>query len=197
MKTYVNTSLIDAHNAQMQLEQMEGVRMKRAGTMELYGKFFLICAAGLALIMIAFGIMTWLMSPAPAVEGDEHLHTYDISEVVIHNGELVAGDTELRASPDRAVEVSNTAGTPQGGTISESLAQIQSGLAAEQGVADGTTNQIERDVELGVSSARALAGKTESDDSKVESSNAPASPAEAMSEQTLPGDQFVVSEPCA
>jgi len=26
MKTYVNTSLIDAHNAQMQLEQLEGVR---------------------------------------------------------------------------------------------------------------------------------------------------------------------------
>lgn len=192
MKTYVNTSLIDAHNAQMQLEQMEGVRLKRAGTMELYGKFFLICAAGLALIMIAFGVMTWLMSPAPAVEGDEHLHTYDISEVVIHNGELVAGDAELRVSPDRVVEVSSTVGTTQGGTISESLAQIQSGLAAEQGVADGAANQIERDVEQGVSAARSLAGKKEIDESAVESSTAPASSAKAASEQTLPGDQFVV-----
>ena len=30
MRTYVNTSLIDAHNAQMQLEQMEIVRFQRA-----------------------------------------------------------------------------------------------------------------------------------------------------------------------
>lgn len=192
MKTYVNTSLIDAHNAQMQLEQIEGVRLKRAGTMELYGKFFLICAAGLALIMIAFGAMTWLMSPAPAVEGDEHLHTYDISEVVIHNGEHFASNAQLRGSPDRVVEVSTTVGPKQGGTISESLAQIQSGLASEEGVADGTTSQIERDVEESVSVARSLAVKKEIDESAVESSAVSASSAEAASEQTLPGDQFVV-----
>ena len=60
MKTYVNTSLIDAHNAQMQLEQLEGVRLRRAGALEVYGKFFLICAAGIATLMIAFGIMIWL-----------------------------------------------------------------------------------------------------------------------------------------
>ena len=83
MKTYVNTSLIDAHNAQMQLEQLEGVRLRRAGALEVYGKFLLICAAGIATLMIGFGIMKWLMMPPAVAPADEYITTYEISEVNI------------------------------------------------------------------------------------------------------------------
>ena len=41
MKTYVNTSLIEAHNAQMQLEQLEGVRLQRH-QLQYFVQFFFL-----------------------------------------------------------------------------------------------------------------------------------------------------------
>lgn len=189
MKTYVNTSLIDAHNAQMQLEQLEGVRLQRAGTMEVYGKFLLICAAGLALLMIGFGIMMWLMTPKPTPVADKYSTNYDISEVVIHNADSDEPSALLRDSAGGVVELSNTesiTGTP---SISDSLQQIQSGLADEKLDTTGSSSQIERDVEVGVSAARSLEGKTEARESAVDSLTIDA---DSPSEQTMPGDQFVV-----
>ena len=114
MKTYVNTSLIEAHNAQMQLEQLEGVRLQRAGTLEVYGKFLLICAASLSLLLVGFGLMMWLMAPPPAQVGDQYSNSYDIAEMVIQR-DAIEGSSDLEAS-----ETSST--------ISESLSEIQRNL---------------------------------------------------------------------
>jgi hypothetical protein len=192
MRTYVNTSLIDAHNAQMQLEQMESVRFQRAGTMEVYGKFLLICAAGLALLMIGFGIMMWLMTPEPTPVADEYSTNYDISEVVIHNADNGEAKVQLTDSAGEALELSSTDNAAGAPSIAESLRQIQSGLSEEQEDTAGSLSQIERDVELGVSAARSLEGKTEAAESAVESPTTAAASTDASSEQTMPGDQFVV-----
>lgn len=115
MKTYVNTSLIDAHNAQMQLEQLEGVRLRRAGALEVYGKFLLICAVGIATLMIGFGIMMWLMTPPEVAPADEYITTYEISEVNIEGN---AGDISELDIPGN--------GSP---SISDSLSEIQNNLS--------------------------------------------------------------------
>ena len=113
MKTYVNTSLIDAHNAQMQLEQLEGVRLRRAGALEVYGKFLLVCAADIATLMVGFGIMMWLMMPPAAVApADEYINTYEISEVNIKGN---ASDSDIPGN-----------GSP---SISDSLSEIQNNLS--------------------------------------------------------------------
>ncbi len=132
MKTYVNTSLIEAHNAQMRLEQLEGVRLQRAGTLEVYGKFLLICAAGLSLLLVGFGLMMWLMTPPPAQVGDQYTNSYDIAEMVIQR-DAIEGSSDLEAS-----ETSST--------ISESLSEIQRNLTVneESGEFDSETiNDIE------------------------------------------------------
>ena len=117
MKTYINTSLIDAHNAQMQLEQLEGVRLHRAGTLEVFGKFLLICAASLSLLLVGFGIMIWLMASPPAPVGDQNTYSYDIAEMVIQRDAMEgSSDHELRVNSP---------------TISESLSEIQSSASGE------------------------------------------------------------------
>jgi hypothetical protein len=115
MKTYVNTSLIEAHNAQMQLEQLEGVRLHRAGTLEVYGKFLLICAASLSLLLVGFGLMMWLIAPPPAQVGDQYTNSYDIAEMVIQR-DAIKESSDLEAG----------ATSP---TISESLSEIQRNLS--------------------------------------------------------------------
>ena len=115
MKTYVNTSLIDAHNAQMQLEQLEGVRLRRADALEVYGKFLLICAAGVATLMIGFGIMIWLMNPPAAPVTDEYIQNYEISELNIKGN----------ASDISTSDVART----DSFSISESLSEIQNNLS--------------------------------------------------------------------
>lgn len=115
MKTYVNTSLIDAHNAQMQLEQLEGVRLRRAGALEVYGKFLLICAAGIATLMIGFGIMMWLMTPTAVAPADEYVTTYEISEVNIKGNTSDISDSDIPGN-----------GSP---SISDSLSEIQNNLS--------------------------------------------------------------------
>lgn len=127
MNTYVNTSLIDAHNAQMQLEQLEGVRLHRAGTLEVYGKFLLICAASLSLLLVGFGLMIWLMAPPAAAVGDQYTNSYEIAEMVIQRDSM-EGSNDLEAS-----------GTSP--TISESLSEIQRNLSVsdESGGFDSET----------------------------------------------------------
>lgn len=115
MKTYVNTSLIDAHNAQMQLEQLEGVRLRRAGALEVYGKFLLVCAAGIATLMIGFGIMMWLMMPPAVAPADEYITTYEISEVNIKGNASDISDSDIPGN-----------GSP---SISDSLSEIQNNLS--------------------------------------------------------------------
>ena len=135
MKTYVNTTLIDTHNAQMQLEQLEGVRLRRAGIFDVYGKFLMICAAGIATVMIGFGIMMWLMTPPVAPLGDEYITTYEISEVNIKGNASDISDSDIPGN-----------GSP---SISESLSEIQNNLekvdkqTSESGVnpdVEGTDN---------------------------------------------------------
>ena len=115
MKTYVNTSLIDAHNAQMQLEQLEGVRLRRAGALEVYGKFLLVCAAGIATLMIGFGVMMWLMMPPAVAPADEYITTYEISEVNIKGNASDISDSDIPGN-----------GSP---SISDSLSEIQNNLS--------------------------------------------------------------------
>ena len=115
MKTYVNTSLIDAHNAQMQLEQLEGVRLRRAGALEVHGKFLLICEAGTATLMIGFGIMMWLMMPPAVAPADEYITTYEISEVNIKGNASDISDSDISGN-----------GSP---SISDSLSEIQNNLS--------------------------------------------------------------------
>lgn len=123
MKTYVNTSLIDAHNAQMQLEQLEGVRLRRAGALEVYGKFLLIFAAGIATLMIGFGIMMWLTTPPAVAPADEYITTYEISEVNIKGNTSDISDSDIPGN-----------GSP---SISDSLSEIQNNLS----YVDAETNQ--------------------------------------------------------
>lgn len=188
MKTYVNTSLIDAHNAQMQLEQMEGVRFQRAGTMEVYGKFLLTCAAGLALLMVGFGIMMWFMTPAPAPLADEYSTNYDISEVVIHNAEPSAPALQVTGSPGDAAESGGTAEISGGPSISDSLTQIQASLpeaGGDQAIGADAINQAVTD---GVAAARAISQAKSNEGSDAEIS----SKLESDQTQGLPSDEFVV-----
>ena len=114
MKTYINPALIDAHNVQLQLEQLEGVKLKRLGVFEAYGRFLLICAAGVATLMVGFGLMMWLMTPPVAALGDEYITTYEIAEVVVSQDDrgISQAETSARAVP----------------SISESLSEIHSNI---------------------------------------------------------------------
>ena len=134
MKTYVNTTLIDTHNAQMQLEQLEGVRLRRAGIFDVYGKFLMICAAGIATVMIGFGIMMWLMTPPVAPLGDEYITTYEISEVNIKGNASDISDSDIPGN-----------GSP---SISESLSEIQNNLEKvdKQTSESGVNPDVEDDV---------------------------------------------------
>ena len=114
MKTYINPALIDAHNAQLQLEQLEGVKLKRLGVFEAYGRFLLICAAGVATLMVGFGLMMWLMTPPVAAPGDEYITTYEIAEVVVRQDD-----------PDIFQAETSAGGLP---SISESLSEIHSNI---------------------------------------------------------------------
>lgn len=195
MKTYVNTSLIDAHNAQMQLEQIEGVRFQRAGTMEVYGKFLLICAAGLALLMIGFGIMIWLMTPEPAPVADEYSTNYDISDVVIHNA--VPGETrgKLTDSAGEAAELSSTGYIPGVPSISESLVQIQSSLSEASNNEKSADDHINLAVADEVAAARSASSAEDSIQSRSELSTGEVESSDSSTTnqaQSLPGDEFVV-----
>ena len=114
MKTYINPALIDAHNAQLQLEQLEGVKLKRLEVFEAYGRFLLICAAGVATLMVGFGLMMWLMTPPVAAQGDEYITTYEIAEVIVRQDDPEIFQTETSAG-----------GLP---SISESLSEIHSNI---------------------------------------------------------------------
>ena len=110
MKTYVNESLMDSHNAQMRLEQLEKVRFQRASSLEIYSRFIAITALGIFLIMFGFGLMYWLMQPTPAPVAAQHFHTYEAESYVSETSGPAADEPR---------------------SISESLTEIQSGIVEE------------------------------------------------------------------
>jgi hypothetical protein len=140
MKTYINPALIDAHNAQLQLEQLEGVKLKRLGVFEAYGRFLLICAAGVATLMVGFGLMMWLMTPPVAAQGDEYITTYEIAEVIVRQDEPEIFQTETSAG-----------GLP---SISESLSEIHSNITrtdrdkTERATTPDITSQFDTNTEV-------------------------------------------------
>ena len=81
MKTYVNTSLIDAHNAQMQLEQLK--EFAYVEPVPWRSMESCLSAQRYPTLMVGFGIMMWLMMPPAVAPADEYINTYEISEVNI------------------------------------------------------------------------------------------------------------------
>ena len=118
----------------MQLEQLEGVRLRRAGALEVYGKFLLICAAGIATLMIGFGIMMWLMTPTAVAPADEYVTTYEISEVNIRGNASDISDSDISGN-----------GSP---SISDSLSEIQNNLSHEH--TETSESAVTSEVEDGV-----------------------------------------------
>ena len=82
MKTYINPALIDAHNAQLQLEQLEGVKLKRLGVLRSW-KVLAYLRGWRRHFDGGFGLMMWLMTPPVAAQGDEYITTYEIAEVIV------------------------------------------------------------------------------------------------------------------
>ena len=197
MKTYVNTSLIDAHNAQMQLEQMENIRFKRAGTMEVYGKFLLICSASLALLMFGWGVMMWFMSPAPAPVTDEHIYNYEISEVFVQGTNSKGMNAKARDKNSRSIdfpEVKAVGNSASGASsLSESLAEIQDNL---------TDTDTEIDNEVFAENTEQSLNKSQTSTSEenigidtIETSKESFNPPEGDTNkdaQSVPSDKFVV-----
>lgn len=191
MKTYVNTSLMDAHNAQMQLEQIENIRLKRAGTMEVYGKFLLICSSSLALLMFGFGVMVWLMSPAPAPANNEYVHTYEISEVVVHNADSGITTAEVTDENGNPIDFPGVAAdsTSTAPSLSDSLAEIQVSLADPDGEILG--ENIEEIVEASQIAPSGASTVIDAPEATAGSSNVNESAAVEKT-QSIPSDEFVV-----
>ena len=111
MKTYVNTSLIDALNAQMQLSSGRSSPTSSRCLGGLW-KVLACLRSSIATLMIGFGIMMWLMMPPAVAPADEYITTYEISEVNIKGN---ASDSDI----------------PGNGfaSISDSLSEIQNNLS--------------------------------------------------------------------
>ena len=111
MKTYVNTSLIDAHNAQMQLEQLEGFAYVEPVPWRSMESSCLSAQQ-----YRHFNGRVWhhdVANDASAVApADEYINTYEISEVNIKGN---ASDSDIPGN-----------GSP---SISDSLSEIQNNLS--------------------------------------------------------------------
>lgn len=184
---------MDAHNAQMQLEQIENIRLKRAGTMEVYGKFLLICSSSLALLMFGLGVMVWLMSPAPAPANNEYVHTYEISEVVVHNADSGITTAEVTDENGNSIDFPEVAAgaysTSTAPSLSDSLAEIQVNLTdPDNGVLAENIEGSEKPSQIAPIESSTVFDASEA---PAGSSN-PNKSAAVKKTQSIPSDEFVV-----